>query len=53
LDPARIDLLTAVAHELGHLLGFEDLDSADELMSDVLSLGERHSAIDAVFADLN
>ena len=49
----RIDLLTAVAHELGHVLGLDDGDD-DSLMDDQLSAGVRHSieAVDAVFAGL-
>ena len=51
----RMDLLTAVSHELGHILGLEDLDSlADSLMSSLLERGVRHrigaAEIDAVFA---
>jgi hypothetical protein len=40
-----MDLLTAVMHELGHVLGFEDLDpeaNPDDLMSATLDTGERH-----------
>ena len=38
----RIDLLTVVQHELGHIAGFHDLDAlADNLMSGVLSAGVR------------
>jgi hypothetical protein len=38
----NMDLLTVVMHELGHVLGFEDLDSeANLLMSRTLYAGER------------
>jgi len=38
----RIDLLTVVSHELGHVLGLEDLDaSAGSLMSGTLQPGLR------------
>jgi hypothetical protein len=47
IDPQavdRIDLLTVVEHELGHILGFDDLDAlADNLMSRVLGAGVRHN----------
>jgi hypothetical protein len=46
----RIDLLTVVEHELGHVLGFDDFDAlADNLMSSTLSPGIRRnvSTIDA------
>jgi len=57
IDPAavdRIDLLTAVGHELGHVLGLADLDaSLDDLMSGALPTGLRrcptHVEFDAVF----
>ena len=50
----KIDLLTVVEHELGHVLGLSDLtSSASDLMSRTLSVGVRRSATeaDAVFAD--
>ena len=38
----RMDLLTVVMHELGHVLGFNDLDpNAQNLMSGTLDAGER------------
>ncbi len=44
------DLLTAVMHEMGHALGYED-DAAGDLMSAALPLGVRWpSATDGVFA---
>ena len=56
IDPQaidRIDLLTVVEHELGHIAGLNDLDtSVDDLMSGVLGTGIRRNAssIDAFFA---
>ena len=48
IDPRavdRIDLLTVVEHELGHVAGFIDLDAlADNLMSGVLGAGTRRAA---------
>ena len=51
----RIDLLTVVEHELGHIIGFDDLDAlADNLMSSVLGSGIRRNPhfdrLDAVLA---
>ena len=47
LDPQavdRVDLLTVLYHELGHILGFEDLDpSADTVMSGQLAPGLRRT----------
>jgi hypothetical protein len=49
----RIDLLTVVEHELGHVLGLDDLDAlADNLMSGTLGAGARRvvsyqNAVDA------
>jgi titin len=43
----RMDLLTAVMHELGHTLGWSDeygADSADDFMHDVLALGQRRTS---------
>ena len=38
----RMDLLTVVMHELGHVLGFKDLDpNVQNLMSGTLDAGER------------
>jgi len=50
----KMDLLTAVLHELGHVQGQSDLDSplhADELMASALEVGVRRvNALDEVFA---
>lgn len=41
----RMDLVTAMAHEFGHLLGLPDLEAAlDDLMSGVLKPGLRRTA---------
>jgi uncharacterized delta-60 repeat protein len=41
----RIDLLTVVEHELGHIAGLKDLDAlTDDLMSGVLGAGARRVA---------
>ena len=55
----RVDLLTVVMHELGHVLGFEDLDPAthiDDLMAAGLQPGGRRvaqTAHDNVFASVD
>ncbi len=52
-----IDLLTAMLHEFGHLLGLTDLisDGSDALMTGTLGAGNRrlptHELVDAFFAD--
>ncbi len=49
----RIDLLTVVEHELGHVAGLQDLDAlADDVMSGTLGTGIRRNAThtDAVLA---
>jgi CSLREA domain-containing protein len=38
---SEMDLLTAVLHEMGHVLGLADLDDEDELMSSILQPGTR------------
>ena len=50
---ARVDLLTAVMHEMGHVLGNNDT-SSDGLMDGILPLGVRRAAaVDEVFAALH
>lgn len=39
----RMDLLTVVMHELGHVLGYEDLTSPRDLMCESLSSGVRRT----------
>jgi hypothetical protein len=56
LDPRlSMDLLTAVLHEMGHILGLADLDDEDDLMSGILQPGTRQlptrNDIDRIFAD--
>ena len=49
----RIDLLSVVEHELGHVAGLTDLDAlADDVMNGVLGVGVRRNAshADAVLA---
>src|SRR5262249_4385338 len=50
----RMDLLTTVLHEMGHLAGRGDLDASthgQDLMADILPAGVRRTqALDAVFA---
>jgi hypothetical protein len=50
-----VDLLTAIAHELGHMLGLADHLDADSLMADVLAEGVRRrpstAEVDLLFAD--
>ena len=58
LAAGRADLLTVIEHELGHILGLDDLDEVENrasLMYQSLGLGQRKTpalaAIDAVFAE--
>jgi len=47
-----MDLLTVVMHELGHVLGLEDLDpDTHDLMSETLDAGVRQLADDYIDAD--
>jgi Zn-dependent protease with chaperone function len=51
-----MDLLTVVAHELGHIAGLDDLAvQPGSLMSSTLSAGVRHTAwsaaVDTFFGD--
>jgi hypothetical protein len=45
----RIDLLTVVLHELGHILGLDH--DEDGLMGESLETSLRHADLDALFAD--
>ena len=48
----RVDLLTTVMHEMGHVLGYDDT-SSDGLMNGILPIGIRRAAVDEVFATLH
>jgi hypothetical protein len=52
-DPSQ-DLLTAVLHEMGHVLGLDDVQDAGDLMAGVLQQGQRQiptlEAIDTILA---
>jgi len=53
LDPRavdRMDLLTAVAHEFGHILGLDDV-AEGSLMAAKLPPGLRHLPVDLALAD--
>ena len=45
----RIDLLSIVLHEMGHILGYDH--DEEGVMSDTLETGLRHADLDALFAD--
>jgi hypothetical protein len=50
-----MDLLTVLAHELGHLLGLEDLDAhehEDDLMAALLAPGIRRTSATAAIDHL-
>lgn len=40
----RLDLLTVITHEMGHLLGLDDIDSKQDsdIMTGILQTGQRH-----------
>ena len=42
----RMDLLSAVMHEMGHVLGLEHSDHDDDVMYETLAAGERHASPD-------
>jgi len=49
---ARVDLLTVVMHEIGHLLGLKTDEAGDhDLMSEELIAGRRRLPHDLIFAD--
>ena len=52
LADERVDLLTVVAHELGHVLGLDDLDAGEELMAGALSPGVRRLPTDSILDDV-
>lgn len=49
-----VDLLTVLAHELGHLLGLDHVEVESDLMADILARGERRlpspAILDRLFA---
>ena len=44
INGGQIDLITAVLHELGHVLGLEHGDDDEGLMGETLAAGESHGA---------
>jgi hypothetical protein len=48
----RVDLLTTVMHEMGHVLGYND-DATGDLMDGALPIGIRRVAVDEVLATLH
>jgi hypothetical protein len=51
----HVDLLTVVAHELGHVLGIAELDNPNDVMFEYVQLGERKipTAADVLAAGLS
>jgi hypothetical protein len=56
LTQGRVDLLTVISHELGHILGLSHHEDESHLMSDQLAPGTRHrieddemTALDSLF----
>ncbi len=54
----KMDLLTVLAHELGHLIGLDHSDDHDDVMAETLNAGTRRfhaarhaAAVDAVLAE--
>jgi hypothetical protein len=47
----KMDLLTVVLHEMGHLAGLPDTSSGNDLMAETLATGQRRTqALDAIFS---
>jgi hypothetical protein len=51
-----MDLLTVVMHEIGHVIGYDDISSSvdeDSIMTDVLDVGERRTEIKTLSRSMN